>query len=97
MNTVKIYNLTDIVTPVLKQYRLGANAFSVCGQLCAPGTAIEIDEALWARDKPRYDRLVTLGALAVGEPPTGYGKPAAKQSRTPVPALVATPSVVAEK
>jgi hypothetical protein len=101
---VKVFNLTDVSTPTLKQRGLVSRGFQVGTQLIQPGASAQFDGATWASLKGRYNRLLTLGALFVGAtPPVSYvqGKqrsvgntpaPAPAKPSTPPPPPAPTPS-----
>jgi len=70
--TTKIYNISDVHTPELTQFRMTDQHIEVCGQMAEPGHHIEIPTEKWEASKPKYARLLKLKALAVGEVPEGY-------------------------
>ena len=77
---MKVFNLTDVETPLLKQRGLGSQHIAVGDKLLAPGTDADIDDATLERTRPELQRMVSLGTLALGEVPADYK--AAKEKAT---------------
>lgn len=69
---MKIYNLTDVSTPVLKQRHLEDQTFSVEGNDLAPGASIEVPEADREHVKAQLAFLFSCGALVVDKLPESY-------------------------
>jgi hypothetical protein len=72
MSTVNIFNTSDSGAANLKQYGLDDRTFAVIDALIAPGESGTVDAKKWEALKGNYTRLITLGALAVGQPPASY-------------------------
>lgn len=69
---MKIYNLTDVSTPVLKQRHLEDQTFSVEGSDLAPGASIEVPETDREHVKAQLAFLFSCGALAADKLPDSY-------------------------
>jgi hypothetical protein len=78
---MKVFNLTDVETPKLRQFHLVAHTIAVGRALIAPGESADVsmDEFKWVRTE--VQRLVTLGALAIDSLPAAYTL--AKQNKVP--------------
>jgi hypothetical protein len=82
---MKVFNLTDVTTPALKQRALEAQHIEVQGAMLEPGGSVEVDDAALAP----LQHLVDLGVLVFGTPPSSYLD--AKKAPAPVrSALVST-------
>jgi hypothetical protein len=79
---MKVFNLTDVETPVLKQRGLCQQTFAVGKALVAPGQSADVDDAYLAQLGPGLRQLVSYGAAAVGQPPASYRL--AKEKMAPV-------------
>lgn len=92
---VKVFNLTDVVTPTLKQRGLGNRSLQVGSQLITPGQSASFDGATWTSIKTRYAKLLSLGALFVGAvAPAGYVAAKQRQAGNTMPvAKPVTPPV----
>lgn len=62
---VKVTNMTNTDSAVLKQFRLGNHSLEVCGQMVDPGKSVTLPREDWLLATRSYDRLVKLGALKV--------------------------------
>jgi hypothetical protein len=67
---VKIYNLTDVHTPVLEKYRMLDQHIAVGTRMCEPGQYIEQEDSPTLRENCRH--LVSIGALSIGMVPPPY-------------------------
>lgn len=83
---MKVFNLTDVETPALKQRGLCQQTFAVGKALVGPGQSAEVDEAYLAHLGPGLQQLVSLGAAAVGQPPVAYRLAKEKMPPPPPPA-----------
>lgn len=71
---MKIFNLTDVSTPVLEQRHLTKQTFSVSGKDIAPGASIEVDPSVREHAVAQTAFLVACGALALDKVPDSYTK-----------------------
>lgn len=79
---MKVFNLTDIETPELKQRGLSQQSIAVGDKLLAPGASDDIDDATLARVRPELQRMVALKTVALGELPAEY-KVAKEKAKKP--------------
>ena len=87
---MKIFNLTDIETPLLKQHKLVEHTFAVGPKLLGPGETAVVDDQYAASVRAGIQVLVAVGALYVGaQPPPLYV--IAKEKRRPPPPPPAPP------
>jgi hypothetical protein len=63
---MKVFNLTDVETPKLKQHKLLNQTLSIGGSLVAPGGSVE--------DRMHARHGLSVGALAVDDLPVSYVK-----------------------
>lgn len=87
---MKVFNLTDIETPLLKQHGLCQQTFAVGKALLAPGQSADVDDTYLAQLGQGLRQLVSCGAAAVGQPPAAYRL--AKEKATPAPAPEPAPA-----
>lgn len=80
---MKVYNLTDVETPKLKQHGLMNQHIAVGEKMVAPGGDEDIDDATFERVQPELQKLVELGALSCDVAPDAYKSK--KTSAEPVP------------
>ena len=80
---MKVFNLTDVETPSLKQRGLLGQSIAVGDKLLAPGGEADVDEETLTRVRPELQHMVGLGTLALGEPPAEY-KVAKEKAKKPV-------------
>ncbi len=79
---MKVFNLTDIETPALKQRGLLNQTFAVGDKLLAPGASDEVDDETLERVRPELQNMVALGIAALGDVPSEYtAKKAAAQDK----------------
>jgi len=85
---VKVYNLTDVPTPVLEKHRTLDQHIAVGNRMCAPGEYIEQEDTPTLRENCRH--LVSIGALSIGlvPPPYTLARTAKAGSNIPSPAHV---------
>lgn len=69
---VKVYNLTDIETPNLKQRALLNQHIAIGGRMCEPGEFVELEDSPVLRADTSH--LVAVGALAIDRLPPPYAK-----------------------
>jgi len=68
--SVKVYNLTDVETPALKQAKLLRQTIAVGRTLVRPGEAVDVlKEVLLTRDAKHF---LAVGALAQEKVPAAY-------------------------
>jgi hypothetical protein len=72
MASTQVHNLTDVETPTLRQYGLVEQSIAVGPALLAPGQSMPVDDAHLQHIRPGLQRLVSAGALALGQPPPAY-------------------------
>ncbi len=87
---MKVFNLTDVVTPKLTQMGFGNLVVSVRGTLIAPGNSAELDDADLLV-KAELDHLLSLGAVSVGSAPAEYT--AAKEALLRLETIAPSPPV----
>ena len=87
---MRIYNLTDVETPTLRQYGFVDQRFVVARALIAPGESAEVPDEPIAR--MALEHLVAVGAAAIDELPPAYvvakhlPRPSAELSSAPLAA-----------
>jgi hypothetical protein len=69
---MKVFNLTDVETPRLKQHGMVNHTFGVGTLLLGPGDSGELPDAQGHARRPEVQKLVSVGALSVGELPPAY-------------------------
>lgn len=69
---MKVFNLTDVETPKLKQHKLLNQTLSIGGSLVAPGGSVELKGS--AEDRMHARHGLSVGALAVDDLPVSYVK-----------------------
>lgn len=97
---MKIFNISDVETKLLKQRKLVNHTVVVGKQLLSPGASVEVPDDVVQAKLECIDELITVGVLAKGAPPKGYvpaPKPASAadvvESKTPAePTPAPTPS-----
>jgi hypothetical protein len=95
---MKVFNLTDVETPLLVQHGFVRQTFVVRDKLIGPGEHAEVQEDYLA--ERALEHLVPIGAAAVGELPPAYvlaksrAEPAAP-AHEPGPAPEAPPAAAA--
>lgn len=67
---MRVFNLTDIETPTLKQRGLVGQHFAVGTRMVAPGEYIELPDTPSTRADLHY--LLTVGAVCLDTPPPPY-------------------------
>ena len=67
---MKVYNLTDVSTPVLEQRGLVNQHVAVAGRMVSPGEYVEVEDTAHAR--ANVLQLVQVGALAIDKLPPPY-------------------------
>lgn len=67
---MKVYNLTDVSTPVLEQRGLMNQHIAVAGRMAAPGEYVEVEDTPHAR--ANVELLLQLGAVALDKLPPPY-------------------------
>jgi hypothetical protein len=84
---MKVFNLTDVETPLLAQRGLVRQTFAVNGALLAPGDAVDVPETAAAMLTHLVAHLVEVGAVAIDGPPASYleHKGPARTPPTPTP------------
>jgi len=66
----KIYNLTDVTTPVLEKHRMLDAHIAIGTRMCAPGEYVEQEDTPTLRENCRH--LVAIGALSIDQVPPPY-------------------------
>lgn len=89
---MKIFNLTDIETPVLAQHGFVNQHFAVGDKMIAPGASAEVDDETFARTQPELQKLIVLGALSAGALPDGYKGGVKSPADVPAPAEAPAPA-----
>jgi translation initiation factor IF-2 len=87
---MKVFNLTDVQTPQLKQRHMKSQTIVIHGRPIAPGGSQEYDKrdtSIVARAVHHY---VKDGALAIDELPPAYTKAKAAAAVAPAPATTTT-------
>lgn len=69
---MKIYNLTDIETPKLREYGHLNHTLAVGSELLLPGQSVDVPDEVAKRLEKGLEHLVNVGALALGELPAAY-------------------------
>lgn len=70
---MKVFNLTDIETPRLREAGFVGHTFVVLNKLIGPGQSADIPPEKVASVREGLQRLVGVGALSVGDqPPPAY-------------------------
>jgi hypothetical protein len=69
---MKVFNLTDVETPVLKQRGLLAQSIGISRRMVAPGEFVEVEDTPEVRAKLEY--LLTVGAVSIDQAPPTYAK-----------------------
>jgi len=93
---MKLFSLTDIETPLLKQRGLVGHTIAVGPVLLAPGASQDVTEEQIQHFRLGIQELITAGALALGtQPPASYAL--AKERSKPVKASVPEKAEKAEK
>jgi hypothetical protein len=69
---MKVYNLTDVSTPVLKQRHLEDQTFSVGGHDVAPGASVDVLDEERGHITAQLAFLIGCGALSVDKIPDSY-------------------------
>lgn len=82
---MRIYNMTDVATPKLKQHKLVNQTLSISGLLIAPGESAELRGSV--EDHAHVRHVVAVGAAAVDDLPKEYAK--AKVRKAPATVIVA--------
>lgn len=89
---MKVYNITDVSTPLLAQRHMKSQTFVIHGKAIKPGESQAYDQ----RDAPIVARatnhLVKAGALVIDKLPTSYLQAKAAAAPAAVPAVPATPA-----
>lgn len=85
---MKIFNISDVVTPSLTKHGLFDQTFSIGGQMVKPGSSITVDDAKKKVVGAQVRHLMKFGAIAVGKvpdtyKPTAQAAPAATPSKSP--------------
>ena len=81
---MKVFNLTDVETPVLKQHGVLNQMFAIGTVLVSPGQSADVADERAVHLASGLQHLVSIGALAVGDqPPAGYRL--AKERARPAP------------
>ena len=97
---MKVFNLTDIETPLLKQHKMVNQTLAVGRALLAPGGSADVDETQADGVRAGMQHLVRIGALAVNNAPPQYVKSrelAAQPAVVPTSAPEPAPSSKATK
>lgn len=91
---MKVFNLTDVATSRLTQLKLVDHSIAIGDKMLLPGASEEVDDETMARVRSSLEHMVSVGALACGEPPADYlvakakaVPPAPRKVTLPVPAL----------
>jgi hypothetical protein len=69
---VKVYNLTDVETPTLKQYGLVRATVVVGAQSVAPGASVVVEPKHELAARHHLEHLLSVGAVAIDEVPEKY-------------------------
>jgi hypothetical protein len=69
---MKVFNLTDVETPVLKQHGMVNHTFAVGALLLGPGDSGDLPSEKESALRTELQRLVGLGALSANELPPAY-------------------------
>lgn len=67
---MKVFNLTDVATPVLEQRGLFQQHIAIAGRMCNPGEFVEVEDTPIVRAD--LADLLRIGALAIDQPPPPY-------------------------
>jgi len=67
---VKVYNLTDIKTPVLEQRGLSDQGIAIAGRIVNPGEFVDVEDTPTSRGNLAY--LLQVGAVAIDQLPPPY-------------------------
>lgn len=67
---MKVYNLTDVPTPVLEQRGLNDKQIAVGNRMVAPGEFVEVEDTPDMRSKLEY--LLTVQAVSIDNAPPPY-------------------------
>lgn len=95
---MKVFNLTDVETPELKQRSLVNMTFAVGPALLAPGDSTEVDEAYIATARDGLQELIAHGAASYGEqPPPAYVRRKANAAPVAEPPAEAPPPAQVRK
>lgn len=87
---MKVFNLTDVETPKLKQHGMLNQSFAVGDKMISPGASEDIDDATFARVQPELQKLTEIGALSCDAAPDTYKS--AKTSAEPAAPAAPQPS-----
>lgn len=89
---MKVFNLTDVETPSLKQHKLVEQTIAVGPHLLEPGKNCDVEPSRLDHIRAGLQQLVTVGALAVGDqPPAAYVVAKAKAPKRATPATPPPP------
>ena len=67
---MKVFNLTDVETPVLLQRGLVDQGIGISRRMVAPGEYVEVEDTAETRAKLEY--LLTVGAVSIDQMPPSY-------------------------
>ena len=69
---MKVFNLTDVSTPLLIQRGFINHTFAVGPALLEPGECVDVAPEHIQHIRAGLQRLVEAGAIAMGQAPPGY-------------------------
>lgn len=67
---MRVFNLTDIETDVLRQRGLVGQSIAVSNRMVNPGEYADVEDSPEVRAKLEY--LLQIGAVSIGQPPPPY-------------------------
>lgn len=73
---MKVFNLTDVPTPLLERRGLAKTAFKVGSTVVVPGSSVEVKDT--GANRQELASFIAAGAASIGRPPKGY-EPAPKE------------------
>lgn len=87
---MKVFNISDRETKLLKQRNLVGHSVVVGRQLLGPGQSADVPDDIYQAKLECLSELVKFGVLAIGAAPKGY-QPAPVQAAAPAPAPAPSP------
>ena len=85
---MKVFNLTDVETPRLKQHGMVNHTFGIGALLLGPGDSGELPDTQGGMLRTEVQKLVSIGALSAGELPPAYlAKKKSLTVKAPSPSL----------
>lgn len=96
---MRVFNLTDVETPKLKQHKLLKQIIVVAGQSIDPGGWVDVKEPVAKHDRATTEHPLSVAAIALDKLPQYYLDGQAKASKPetkPAPAPAAAPAIAPE-